>query len=121
MVVDGIDPLDGPLDGRIDGPLDGRIDGRIDPGVGLLQESDDVGGGTARRRPGECGATRRLDRAKDVAFAAAAVVDLLPGALCWPHPRLDELLASDALGRLWPHLVEAHHHTLLGWTDVQRF
>src|SRR5690242_8344032 len=85
------------------------------PGVDLLQERDPGGRSASlcwlsERRPG-----RRLEGTQDVALVAAAIVDLLPCAPRRP-PRLLARRAwsgphnaptGEALGRLWPHLIQA--------------
>src|SRR5260370_23967891 len=88
---DGVDPLDR----------------RSDPVLRLLQEGDEVGGGTPRRGPGQRVAGRRLEGAEDVALAAPPVVELLLGTLGGTLGHVDELLAREALRRLRTHLVEA--------------
>lgn len=58
-------------------------------------------------------APRGLERPKDVAFAATAVIDLRLSALSRSHRRVDELRASETLGRLRPHLVKAEQSPTL--------
>src|ERR1041384_7503811 len=50
---------------------------------------------------------------------ASAVVDLLLGPLCFGTHRLDHASAGIALGRLWPHLVEADDYAALGRGGVE--
>ena len=55
----------------------------IDPGLDLLEEGDDVGSCAALSGPRPGGSGCRLEGAKDIATAAAAVIDLLRAPLGW--------------------------------------
>src|ERR1041385_5732612 len=73
----------------------------------------------ARVGGGECLPRSRPEGTKDIAFAAAAVVDLLLGPLRFGTGRLDHAPAGVALGGLWPHLVEANDHAAFGRGGVK--
>src|SRR3712207_5323047 len=94
VVGDGVDPLD----------PSGQ------PGFDLLQEGHPVGGATARVGPGEGGAGRRAEGAEDVALAAPAVVDLLPGPPGGWRLWSNQVPARVALGTDGAHLVEANDY-----------
>src|SRR3954451_10145161 len=68
---------------------------------------------------GECLPRGRSEGTEDIALAASAVVDLLLGSLCFGTRRLDHASAGIALGRLWPHLVEADDYATLGRGGVE--
>jgi hypothetical protein len=76
------------------------------PHLDLFQEGHPAGRAARQVRPGERLAGSGAEGADDVALAAPAVVDLLPGS---PGvvPCLDDRLASVGLGALRPHLVQA--------------
>src|SRR5215211_4831119 len=67
----------------------------------------------------EGGAGRRAKGAEDVALAAPAVVDLLPGPArgwrLWPN----QVAARIALGADGAHLVQADGYAALGWCGVE--
>src|SRR3954447_5340785 len=85
----------------------------IDPALDLAEEIDPVCGGAAGVRGGEGLPRSRSEGTEDIALAASAVVDLLLGPLCFGTRRLDHASAGIALGRLWPHLVEADDYAAL--------
>ena len=97
------------------------------PAVHALQEIHPVGDGAAGVGHGEGVASGRLEGAEDLAFLAAAVVNLLAcpsrRARHWLRrwSRHDQALARPALGGFRPHLVEGHHDTAVRWTDRERF
>src|SRR5918997_3887531 len=90
------------------------------PALDLLQEGHPVGGAAARVGPGESSARRGTEGAEDVALAAPAVVDLLPGPArgwrLWPH----QVSAQVALGADGAHLVEADNYAARGRCGVER-
>src|SRR6187200_239406 len=88
------------------------LDPRIDPSLDRTQEIDPVDRGATLIGQGESFATRRLQRAKDIAGnPAPAVVDLLPGPLGFRASWAHQPLARVALAGLRPHLVEADNDT----------
>jgi hypothetical protein len=73
------------------------LDRQIDPRLGLFQDGDEVGDGAPRGRPRE-GLTRdRLERAKHLPLATAAVIELLRGRPGAGH--VTELVAREARRR----------------------
>src|SRR3954466_2648424 len=91
----------------------------FDPALDRAEEIDPVCGGAAGVRGSECLPRGRSEATEDIALAASAVVDLLLGPLCFGTRRLDHASAGIALGRLWPHLVEADDCATLGRGGVE--
>src|SRR3954463_7099807 len=85
----------------------------FDPALDRAEEIDPVRGRAAGVRGSECLPRGRSEGTEDIALAASAVVDLLLGPLCFGTRRLDRASAGIALGRLWPHLVEADDYAAL--------
>src|SRR3712207_2123532 len=96
------------------------LSARRQPVLDLLQERHPIGGAPAWIGPREGGAGRRAEGAEDVALAAPAVVDLLPGPARWRRLRPGRLAARVALRAEWPHLVEANDYAALGRRGVER-
>jgi len=91
VVGDGVDPLD---------PL-------RQPALDLLQEGHPVADATARVGSREGGAGLGAEGAEDVALAAPAIVDLLPGPARGWRPGPHQVPARVALRAEGAHLVEA--------------
>src|SRR5215212_5790646 len=95
------------------------LDIGVDPALDRAEEIDPVRGRAAGVRGGECLPRGRSEGTEDIALAASAVVDLLLGPLCFGTGRLDHASAGIALGRLWPHLIEADDYATLGRGGVE--
>src|SRR6266542_2277898 len=68
----------------------------------------------------------RTKRAKDVALATAAIIDLLPGSLSRARRvgsrfRANQLLTGIAFRRHQPHLIQANHRAVFRRGGVERF
>ena len=79
-----------------------------------------MGGAAARVGPHESGARRGTEGAEDVALAAPAVVDLLPGPArgwqLWPN----QVSARVALSADGAHRVQADNYAAIGRCGVER-
>src|ERR1044071_5298950 len=97
------------------------LDPGLDPALDLAEEIDPVCGGAAGIGGGEGAPRSRSEGTEDIALAAAAVVDLLLGPLCFGTRRLDHAPAGVAPGGLRPHLVEADDYAALWRGGVEAF
>src|SRR5579859_706292 len=89
------------------------LHGGRDPAVHLLQEVDPVDDGAPAIVLGEGVTDRGLERAKDIALAPSAVVDLLLGPCGGTYVGLDSPLARERLGGLWTQFIQADHDAAL--------
>src|SRR3954454_10845307 len=90
------------------------------PWLDRLQEGHPVGRATARVGMREGSARGRAESLEDRAFAAPAIVDLLPGAACRRRVRSNQIPARITLGAERAHLVSANNETALGRRGVER-
>src|SRR5690242_20616992 len=85
------------------------------PGIHRLQEVHPVSRGTPRVGQRKGATVAGFKGAENVALAAPAVIDFLPGASggsVWTGGGPEWFHAGVALGRLGPHLVQTEHHAL---------
>ena len=66
-------------------------------------------------------ARRRTKRTEDVAFGAATLVDLLPGALGRSLLYLHQGMTGIALGAHRSHFIQTDHTTARRWLGIERF
>ena len=104
IIDDGVDPL-----------ALGR-----QPKLDFLQEGHPTGGAAAKVRPGESLTGGGAERTEDVALAAPAIINLLPGSSGGRTARLHQGLAGEGLGALRPHLIKADDYAACRRRGVER-
>src|SRR5215212_648107 len=92
-----------------------------DPALNVLQEVDPMGAAASRIGMRERFARRRTEGPGDVAFGAAAIINLLLRAPGWSRLCLYQAPPGITLRAHRSHLVQADHNTARRWCGVERF